>query len=76
MKNILKTIMAVILIVLCQSIFATTAGDTESPAVQFLESNRKAKKLEGAMLRIARPILKKTPKRKNKPVFNIKDNKN
>jgi hypothetical protein len=61
MKNFLRIIMAVTLAVLCQ--YGHAAGDNvgDSPAVKVLESGRKSKKLEGTSLRVARPILKKTP---------------
>ncbi len=61
MKNLLKTIMAVTLAVLCQYGYAAGDNTGESPAVKVLGSGRKAKRLEGSTLKIARPILKKTP---------------
>lgn len=61
MRNLLKTIMAVTLAVLCQYSYAAGDNTGESPAVKVLESGRKAKRLEGSKLKIARPILKKTP---------------
>ena len=53
--------MAAALSLLCQ--YGYAAGDkTEyGPAVKVLESGRKTKMLEGSTLKIARPILKKTP---------------
>ena len=61
MKNLLKIVMAAALSLLCQ--YGYAAGDkTEyGPAVKVLESCRKTKMLEGSTLKIARPILKKTP---------------
>lgn len=53
--------MAVTLAVLCQYSYAAGDNTGESPAVKVLESGRKAKRLEGSKLKIARPILKKTP---------------
>ena len=53
--------MAVTLTVLCQDIYASGRKAEESPAIQTLGSLKEAKKLEGAMLKMARPILKKTP---------------
>ena len=61
MRYILKTIMAVALAVLCQYSYAAGDKYEDSPAVKVLESGRKTKKLEGTTLKIARPILKKTP---------------
>lgn len=46
---------------LCQNIHAATEKSGDSPVVQLMDTNEKAKKVEGAMLKMARPILKKTP---------------
>ena len=62
MKNLLKTIMAVTFaVLLSQYAYSAGNGTDESPAVKVLESGRKTKRLEGSSLKIARPILKKTP---------------
>lgn len=53
--------MAVTLAVLCQNGYAADDKTEESPAVRVLEAGRKAKRLEGPTLKIAKPILKKTP---------------
>ena len=53
-------IMAV-LMMLCPDIYASGKKAEESPAVQVLTSNKNARKLEGGMLKLARPALKKTP---------------
>lgn len=53
-------IMAV-LTMLCPDIYASGKKAEESPAVQVLTSNKNAKTLEGGMLKLARPVLKKTP---------------
>lgn len=53
--------MAVTLAVLCQNGYAADDKTEESPAVKVLEAGRKAKRLEGPTLKIAKPILKKTP---------------
>ena len=53
-------IMAV-LMMLCPDIYASSKKAEESPAVQVLTSNKNARKLEGGMLKLARPALKKTP---------------
>lgn len=53
-------IMAV-LMMLCPNIYASGKKAEESPAVQVLTSNKNARKLEGGMLKLARPALKKTP---------------
>lgn len=61
MKSVFKIIMAVTLAVLCQNGYAADDKTEESPAVRVLEAGRKAKRLEGPTLKIAKPILKKTP---------------
>lgn len=62
MKNLFKIIMAVAFAVLLgQYAYSAVNGSDESPAVKVLESGRKTKRLEGSSLKIARPILKKTP---------------
>lgn len=53
--------MAVTLAVLCQNGYAADDKTEESPVVRVLEAGRKAKRLEGPTLKIAKPILKKTP---------------
>jgi hypothetical protein len=61
MGNLLRTVLAVTLISFCQYGHAADDPKEESPAVKMLESGRKTKRLEGSSLKIARPILKKTP---------------
>ena len=61
MKRILNTIMAVALAVLCLSAHAAGGNEAATPAVRLLDSNKSTKKLEGMMLRMAKPILRKTP---------------
>jgi len=46
---------------LCPDIYASAKKAEDSPAVQVLSSNKNARKLEGGMLKLARPALKKTP---------------
>ena len=53
--------LAAVLTVFCQSISAAVPPGDGSEVIQLLESNRKTRKLEGGMLRLARPIIKKTP---------------
>lgn len=59
MKRIL--IIMAVLMMLCPDIYALTKKAEDSPAVQVLTSNKNARKLEGGMLKLARPALKKTP---------------
>ena len=61
MNRIFKIIMAVAFVMLCQRTYAAEGNEDASPAVKLLESNKNTKKLEGVMLRIAKPILRKTP---------------
>ena len=61
MRKTLHIMLAAVLAVFCQSISAAVPPGDGSEVVQLLESNRKARKLEGGMLRLARPIIKKTP---------------
>ena len=55
----IKIILAATLVVLCQNIFAGTVDGSDM--IQLLESQKKTRRLEGSMLKIARPIIKKTP---------------
>ena len=55
----IKVILAATLVVLCQNIFAGTVDGSDM--IQLLESQKKTRRLEGRMLKIARPIIKKTP---------------
>ena len=46
---------------LCHSTYAAADKGEDSAAVKVIESEKKTRRLEGATLKIARPILKKTP---------------
>lgn len=59
MKNLLKILMVLMCFTMCHDIYASE--DDDSPAFKTLQSGRKTRKLEGATLKLARPILKKTP---------------
>lgn len=48
-------------LLLCQYTYASTDKIEDSKAVKVIESGKKTRRLEGATLKIARPILKKTP---------------
>ena len=61
MKTISKIILAVVLITFCQTGYAVEQASRNDQLEQLLDSNKNAKKLEGAMLRLVRPIIKKTP---------------
>lgn len=49
------------LMMLCPDIHASFRKTEDSPAVQVVTSNKNAKRLEGGMLKMAKPFLKKTP---------------
>ena len=53
--------MAVTLIVACPDIYAAGEKAEDSPVVKVLESGKKTRRIEGTALKIARPIIKKTP---------------
>ena len=53
--------LAAVLAVFCQNISAAAPPGDGSEVIRILESNKKARRLEGGMLRLARPIIKKTP---------------
>ncbi len=59
MKNWFKILMMLVCFTMCHDIYASE--DYDSPAIKTLQSGRKTRKLEGATLKLARPILKKTP---------------
>ena len=61
MNNILKMIVAAIFAILCQTPYASAKTTADSPAVQTLKTCKDAKTYEGAMLKLAKPFLKKTP---------------
>ena len=61
MKKVMKFMLAVVLTVLCQETYAGGSNNEEGPAVRLMDSNRNTKKLEGMMLKMARPIIKNTP---------------
>ena len=60
MKHILINIAAA-LFLLCPSLHATEFCEGDSPVVVILDSNKETKTLDGAKLKIARPVLKRTP---------------
>ena len=46
---------------MCHEIGADGPYDDNTPAIKALESGKKTRRLEGGMLKLARPIIKKTP---------------
>lgn len=53
--------MAVALLAICPDIYAAGEKAEDSPVVKVLESGKKTRRIEGTALKIARPIIKKTP---------------
>ena len=60
MRRIFSYLLIAIAIMVCSGISAW-AGVGNSPAAQMLESQKDAKKLEGAKFKIAKPFIKRTP---------------
>jgi hypothetical protein len=61
MNDILKMIVAAIFVILCQMPYVSAKSTEDSPAVQTLKTCKDARTYEGAMLKLAKPFLKKTP---------------
>lgn len=61
MKTILKLMLAALMIMSCHYVHAAGKKADDSTAMQMLGNEKKAKKLEGATLKIAKTFLKKTP---------------
>ena len=59
MRSIL--IIFTVLAMLCQSTPASGKKADDSAAIQMLRPNKKSKTLEGTTMKLARPVLKKTP---------------
>lgn len=53
--------MSVVMMAVCHDIYAAEKNIEDSPAVKVLESGKKTRRIEGTTLKIARPIIKKTP---------------
>ncbi|MBR5274435.1 MAG: hypothetical protein IKU33_04240, partial [Bacteroidales bacterium] len=61
MRNLLKIFMILACFMVCHETYASRPDDNNSPAIKALQSGKKTRRLEGATLKLARPILKKTP---------------
>ena len=61
MKKILKITLAAVLVTFCQASYAVEGASKNDQLELLLDSNKDAKKLEGNMLRLVRPIIKRTP---------------
>ena len=61
LKHIHTLVLMLTAMLLCHSTYAAPDKVEDSAAVKVIESGKKTRRLEGATLKIARPILKKTP---------------
>lgn len=61
MNRMFKIFMVLACLTVCHDICADRPYDENTPAIKALESGRKTRRLEGATLKIARPIIKNTP---------------
>ena len=62
----MKRFLSIFTVLMCLAFFARAEEPAKSPAVKFLEANdgvkgAKCMKIDGLMLKMARPTLKKTP---------------
>ena len=53
--------MTLICLTLCHDTYASEPEIDNTPAIKAIQSGKKTRRLEGATLKLARPILKKTP---------------
>ena len=53
--------MILVCIAMCHVTYASESEKDNTPAIKAIESGRKTRRLEGGMLKLARPIIKKTP---------------
>ena len=53
--------MTLICLTLCHDAYASEPKNDNTPAIKAIQSGKKTRRLEGATLKLARPILKKTP---------------
>ena len=61
MKNLSRIFIMFMLIAIYHNAWASDGRKDDTPVIKALQSGKKTKRLEGATLKIARPILKKTP---------------
>ncbi|MBR5300743.1 MAG: hypothetical protein IKU36_10930 [Bacteroidales bacterium] len=61
MRTLLKIFMILACLMACHEIYASGPDRDDTPAIKALQSGKKTRRLEGATLKLARPILKKTP---------------
>ena len=53
--------MTLICLTLCHDAYGSEPKNDNTPAIKAIQSGKKTRRLEGATLKLARPILKKTP---------------
>ena len=61
MKRLFKIIMILAFFAMCHDAYASEPQNDNTPAIKAIQSGKKTRRLEGATLKLARPILKKTP---------------
>lgn len=61
MDRLIKIFMVLACMAMCHDICADGPRKDNTPAIKALESGKKTRRLEGATLKIARPIIKNTP---------------
>ena len=61
MKTLSRIFIMFMLIAIYHNAWASDGRKDDTPVIKALQSGKKTKRLEGAALKIARPILKKTP---------------
>ena len=61
MKRLCIIFMTLICLTLCHDAYASEPENDNTPAIKAIQSGKKTRRLEGATMRLARPILKKTP---------------
>ena len=61
MKNLIKYIVTLSVLIFSTDIHALAEPEDTSPAVQMLEAQKDSKRLDGAKFKVAKPFIKRTP---------------
>ena len=61
MKNLSRIFIMFMLIAIYHNAWASDGRKDDTPVIEALQSGKKTKRLEGAALKIARPVMKNTP---------------
>ena len=61
MKNLSRIFIMFMLIAIYHNAWASDGRKDDTPVINALQSGKKTKRLEGATLKIARPVMKNTP---------------